>query len=696
MSLDTNTAKPTSNQPALGQMDQLQSFDLIGIGFGPANLSLSVRLAEENLAISSRTCQSQTQVTENDDRNHLKPGSLKTCFIESNDSFRWHPGMMIDGSRMQISFLKDLVTLRNPCSPFSFLNYLHSHDRLIDFTNRATFTPTRLEFADYLSWVARRVNSSSAPSVSMKTENLADSGKHHSIDLCYGERVVAVEGVRGATGDIEFLRVSSTKPSDGSLQQYLCRNLVISVGGTPRVPKPFQDLGLESHKKSCYVLHTSTFLQHIDRILGNLIRHACAESNQHTAPHPISNPELNNSLSNSISSLSSKEFSDGLKSYSSPVELAFSDANPSEEKPFKIKIAVIGGGQSAAETLLETYNRLKPLVASINGSENCAQVDLIIKQGHLRPSDDSPFSNEVFNPQSTDFFYDLNAREISPRLDHPSAICGPSRLNEFLLKEAAATNYAVVNPETLTTLYETIYSQKVDQGMDRGQFKNWGRSNNVKINIINYTEVIAAEENPSGDGSVDAVLENLLTRATTRTRYQAVILGTGYSRQSWKEILFGKPAELSGSGINLATLWPNLSTDTLHGYHPSADDSPTNSDIVSSGLSDEHERESCFSEASHKSPSELKISRNYRLLLPETFVELEPSEPNKFRARRFRPTVWLQGCNEGTHGISDSLLSVLSVRSGEIFDGIQEEGWFGNSSETLKDGKDSQATILPL
>ena len=104
MSLDTNTAKPTSNQPALGQMDQLQSFDLIGIGFGPANLSLSVRLAEENLAISSRTCQSQTQVTENDDRNHLKPGSLKTCFIESNDSFRWHPGMMVSLSSNYKSF----------------------------------------------------------------------------------------------------------------------------------------------------------------------------------------------------------------------------------------------------------------------------------------------------------------------------------------------------------------------------------------------------------------------------------------------------------------------------------------------------------------------------------------------------------------------------------------------------------------
>lgn len=28
--------------------------------------------------------------------------------------------------------------------------------------------------------------------------------------------------------------------------------------------------------------------------------------------------------------------------------------------------------------------------------------------------------------------------------------------------------------------------------------------------------------------------------------------------------------------------------------------------------------------------------------------------------------IWLQGCNEQTHGLSDSLLSVLAVRSGEI------------------------------
>ncbi|POW13032.1 hypothetical protein PSTT_04039 [Puccinia striiformis] len=211
-----------------------------------------------------------------------------------------------------------------------------------------------------------------------------------------------------------------------------------------------------------------------------------------------------------------------------------------------------------------------------------------------------------------------------------------------------------------------MYSQKVEQGMDK-------------------TEV-----NSSRDGSVDTVLENILTRTTTRARYDAVILGTGYCRQSWKGILFGKSAECPGPDINLRTLWPNLSLDTLHGFHPSSDpsndDGLTNSDIVSNGLSDENDQASCLSEPSIETPIDLKIARNYRLLLPETFIEPNPSsvtspETENLRIRKFRPTVWLQGCNEGTHGISDSLLSVLSVRSGEIFDGIKEEGWFGNVSK---------------
>lgn len=32
--------------------------------------------------------------------------------------------------------------------------------------------------------------------------------------------------------------------------------------------------------------------------------------------------------------------------------------------------------------------------------------------------------------------------------------------------------------------------------------------------------------------------------------------------------------------------------------------------------------------------------------------------------------VWLQGCNEGTHGLSDTLLSILATRGGEMVENI--------------------------
>lgn len=44
-------------------------------------------------------------------------------------------------------------------------------------------------------------------------------------------------------------------------------------------------------------------------------------------------------------------------------------------------------------------------------------------------------------------------------------------------------------------------------------------------------------------------------------------------------------------------------------------------------------------------------------------------------ARKVSPQagIWLQGCNEKTHGLSDSLLSVLATRGGEMVDSIFKE-----------------------
>jgi len=106
--------------------------DLIGIGFGPSNLALAIALQEHG------------QVH----------GHLDVLFLDKQADYRWHGNTLVSQSELQISFLKDLVTLRNPTSPYSFVNYLKAHGRLVDFINLGTFYPCRMEFNDYLRWVA--------------------------------------------------------------------------------------------------------------------------------------------------------------------------------------------------------------------------------------------------------------------------------------------------------------------------------------------------------------------------------------------------------------------------------------------------------------------------------------------------------------------------------------------------------------
>lgn len=113
-------------------------FDIIGVGFGPSNLALA------------------TAITEHNQQHPDAP--IRAHFVEKRSAFDWHPGMMLPDAQMQISWLKDLATFRNPQSPFTFINYLFECGRLVDFVNMKTFFPSRLEFRDYLRWAADRVD----------------------------------------------------------------------------------------------------------------------------------------------------------------------------------------------------------------------------------------------------------------------------------------------------------------------------------------------------------------------------------------------------------------------------------------------------------------------------------------------------------------------------------------------------------
>ena len=78
--------------------------------------------------------------------------------IEQHEDIGWQRGMLLPWAQSQVSFLKDLVTMRNPRSRFSFVNYLHETERLHDFINMSSFLPFRLEISSYLQWVARTLS----------------------------------------------------------------------------------------------------------------------------------------------------------------------------------------------------------------------------------------------------------------------------------------------------------------------------------------------------------------------------------------------------------------------------------------------------------------------------------------------------------------------------------------------------------
>lgn len=403
---------------------QTEVFDLIGVGFGPSNLALAIALQERGQMQRAR-------------------------FLEARPRFAWHPDMMIAGSDMQVSFMKDLVSLRNPRSEFSFVSYLHDKGRLSRFINRKTFFPSREEFNDYLGWVAEH------------------------LPVCdYDSRVVRIMPVERADRVVELLVTAEN--AAGALRSYRARSLVMAPGGQPYWPDCFRAM-----RGSQQVIHSQDYLSSIAAGIR---------------------PDM--------------------------------------------RIAVIGGGQSAAEIFVDLANR-----------PEAPRVDMILRGRALMPSDDTPFVNEIFDPDQTASFHD---RPVTER--------------QRILSSLAATNYSVVDGDLIDQLYEMLYEQEV-----RGE-------NRLGFNAETSVTGIRRK-----DGGV--LLELGGARGEWAQEYDLVILATGYRR--------------------------NLEDTVLKELLPWRVGQP---------------------------------DREYRLPMAE----------------HFEPPVFVQGYSETTHGLSDTLLSVLPLRSDEI------------------------------
>ncbi|CUU59685.1 lysine N6-hydroxylase [Parafrankia irregularis] len=179
------------------------SCQVLAIGLGPANLALGALAAPV--------------------------ADLQVRFLEARDGIRWHEGLMLAGSELQVSFLKDLTTMVDPTSPFTFLNYLAVHGNLYRFLIACDRGQAfRDDFARYYQWAAS-----------------------HLPDVAWNARVEDVRLVGGR------LAVTTDKGAT-----YRTDNLVLGTGRRPYLP-PFADRpGLSG------VIHASRYDVARDRIAG--------------------------------------------------------------------------------------------------------------------------------------------------------------------------------------------------------------------------------------------------------------------------------------------------------------------------------------------------------------------------------------------------------------------------------------------
>lgn len=218
--------QPQSARSLLRPTGADEMHDLLCVGFGPASLAVAIAL---NDAMDPALGASKDL--------NFKP---KVCFLEKQNQFAWHSGMLVPGSRMQISFMKDLATMRNPRSSFTFLNYLHHKKRLIHFTNLGTFLPARMEFEDYMRWCA------------LHFDNVVN----------YGEEVVeVVPGPTNARGVVDFFTVVSRNTGTGEISSRNSRKVVIALGGKAKMPPGFP--------QDPRIMHSSKYCTHLPQMLND-------------------------------------------------------------------------------------------------------------------------------------------------------------------------------------------------------------------------------------------------------------------------------------------------------------------------------------------------------------------------------------------------------------------------------------------
>ena len=325
--------------------------DAVGVGVGPFNLSLAALLA---------------------------PTGFKGRFFDRSADFQWHPGLLFPEAILQVSYLKDLVTLVDPASPYSFLAFLRAHKRLYRFINRTEIRVSRQEFNQYLQWVAGRL-----PNVEFGAEVREVALDEQSFSVQVDRRTIRT------------------------------KNIVLGTGLVPNIPPwAHQHLG-------DVVFHSNDYLLHPFDATGRVV-------------------------------------------------------------------AVVGGGQSGAEVVWHLLLDLAHLPA---------QLVWISHRANFLPLDESPFTNELFNPVYSDYFFSLT----------------PQQRDTLLAEQKLASDG--VSPVLLQRIYDRLYDLEFLEPAGR------------RVRLLPGHEVVDLEHGSTG---CDLKLRDRWGASRT-VRADVIVLGTGYN-----------------------------------------------------------------------------------------------------------------------------------------------------------------------
>lgn len=190
-------------------MENNKIYDIIGIGIGPFNLGLAALI----------------EPVEN----------VSALFLDQADGFDWHPGLMLDNATLQVPFMADLVTMADPKSKYSFLNFLKETDRLYKFYIREDFFILRKEYNVYCQWAADQLES-----------------------CLFGKKVENI--IFNEADQVFVIDVLDLKNND--VIQYTAKKIVLGTGTQPSLPAFMEGKNFPN------VIHTSEYLDHKEQILN--------------------------------------------------------------------------------------------------------------------------------------------------------------------------------------------------------------------------------------------------------------------------------------------------------------------------------------------------------------------------------------------------------------------------------------------